>query len=278
MFASSAPTRLLGLLLLPCLATLTTTACRVPEAVIDTSKPITQRLLEGIKKGRGSFKLEEFDQLLKTHVKEKGRVDYQGLKKDRAQLKAYLRRLAEADLANLSRDQLLALLINAYNAYTLDLIIENYPVSSIKKLKKPWDTPFCEVGGDKITLNDLENKLLRPQETFGDPRIHFAINCASIGCPLLRAEAYTGERIDAQLEDSTRRSFTDSRYLKIEGDRVKVSKILDWFKDDFITKSGSRAKFIQPYAPAEARKILEARGDSALSFLGYDWNLNDIGK
>ena len=148
----------------------------------------------------------------------------------------------------------------------------------LKDIEKPWDTDICDLGGEKVSLNFIEHQLLRPQELFDDPRMHFAINCAAIGCPLLRPEAYTGERVKDQLADSTRLSLQNERYLKVEGDRVLLTKVTSWFEGDFVAKAGSLAKFAAPYAPEAARKILEEKGDAAISHLEYDWDLNDVAK
>ena len=245
---------------------------------IDTSKPLTALVQAGIKSGAGKFSHATFDGLVKAHVKPTGRVDYAALKGDHDTLKKYLKELAAAKVESLSRNELLAFLINAYNAYTLDLIVRHYPVASIQKTKDPWDTPFCKLGGEKITLNDIEHKYLRPKELFNDPRMHFAINCASIGCPLLLAEAYVGDRIDAQLDSSVRRCLENPSYLVAEGDGVKTSEILKWFNGDFTEKYGTLSKFLIPYAKDDVKKILESRGDAAISYLYYDWDLNDVAK
>ena len=248
----------------------------VPARAVDDSKPLTQAVQEGIREGKSAFSHATFDALLKRHVKKSGRVDYAGLAKDRAQLTAYLQQLASADISSLSRDHLLALLINAYNAYTLDLIVRNYPLESIKDLTKPWDTAFCEVGGESITLNNIEHNYLRPKELFDDPRMHFAINCASVGCPLLRAEAYDGSKIAAQLEDSTRTALRDPRYVQLKSGDVYLTKVLDWFKGDFVAKHGSLSKFLEQYVAEDVAAVLKARGDDAIQYLDYDWKLNDI--
>ena len=155
--------------------------------------------------------------------------------------------------------------------------MRNYPTDSIKKISKPWDTDFARVGGNTVSLNFLEHNLLRPRELFDDPRMHFAINCASIGCPLLRAGAYTGKGIDKQLDEAVRRCLNDARYAKVDGDKVRVTKVLEWFKGDFDSKYGSLAKFLLKYLPAEAKGVLEKRGEGAIAFFAYDWGLNDTG-
>ncbi len=253
--------------------TLMLSSC-VPARRVDLDDPLTGDVQKGIASGESTFSHAGFDALLRKHVRETGRVDYAGLVTDRETLSAYLRSLAGANIASLSRDELLAFLINAYNAYTLDVVTRNYPLESIKEID-PWATPFCEVGGYTVSLNDIEHKLLRPSELFDDPRMHFAINCASIGCPFLRPGAYDGENIDRQLEEAVSNCLTDSRYAKADGNGVAVSKILNWFKGDFTDKHGSLSGFMKPYVSPDIRSRLEKNGDGGVRFLDYDWNLND---
>ncbi|MCA8960763.1 MAG: DUF547 domain-containing protein [Planctomycetes bacterium] len=246
----------------------------VPSAAIEESRPLTKLVRAGVEQGKGTFSHDDFDAILRQYVRANGRVDYAGLAKDHGKLKAYLDRLATAKIAELRREEIFALLINAYNAYTLDLIVRNYPLKSIKDLDKPWDTPFCVVGGEKLTLNDIEHKFLRPKELFDDPRMHFAINCASVGCPPLRAGAYTGKELGKQLDQAVRAALDQERYLRVRDGRVELTKILSWFRDDFVKKYGSVSKFLIPRVGGEAKSILEARGDDALSYQDYDWGLN----
>ncbi|MFQ5505630.1 MAG: DUF547 domain-containing protein, partial [Planctomycetota bacterium] len=141
------------------------------------------------------------DALLKEHVRKNGRVDYRSLGREAKQLDAYLDSLDRAKLPDMGRDEVLALLINAYNACTLRLILDYLPLSSIRDIPADlrWDDRRWSMGGLTLSLTEIENEYLRAR--FREPRIHFAINCASIGCPPLRAEAYVGARIDAQLEE-----------------------------------------------------------------------------
>jgi hypothetical protein len=247
-----------------------------PARGVDAEDPLTRSVQKGLNQGQKTFSHDAFDALLQKHVRPSGRVDYAGLVKDKKELQAYLDQLAGADPASLSRPELLAFFINAYNAYTLKVIVDSYPVKSIRDLSSPWDTAFCKVGGSTVTLNHIEHMILRPKELFDDPRMHFAINCASIGCPLLRQGAYTGAGIDKQLDEAVRRAMKDERYLRVSSGGVEVTKILSWFKGDFTEKYGSLAKFLAPHIEeGEAKKILQDKGDSAIDFLGYDWNLND---
>jgi len=247
----------------------------VPAAKINEELPLTGAVQVGIANGSKTFDHSVFDDLLRKHAKADGRVDYVGIQKDHAQLKSYLSQLHSADLSSLSREELLALLINAYNAYTLDLIVRNYPIESIKRdLSAPWDTKFVEVGGVTVTLNDIEHTILRPVELFDDPRMHFAINCASIGCPPLRSSAYTGAGIERELDEAVRQTLAQPRYLEVVGDGVQVSEILDWFKGDFEKKYGSLRSFLTQHTTGRAREILAK--DGSIGFQEYDWNLNDL--
>ncbi|MCI0652815.1 MAG: DUF547 domain-containing protein [Planctomycetes bacterium] len=262
--------------MLPCALLCLIAACSVPAASVKKG-PLTDQVQAGIRSGTGTFEHSELDALLVSMVTAAGRVEYAKLKSERAKLQSYLARLDGADLSALSREHLLALLINAYNAYTIDLILEHYPLASIKDVPggTPWKLEFCKLGGNTVSLDFIEHNLLRPSELFGDPRIHFAVNCASIGCPLLRRGAYRGEEIDKQLDESIRNCMADPRYLSVSDRTVKVTKVLQWFAGDFKDKYGSVSKFLLPYVTGEAAAILEQEGDGALDYLDYDWSLND---
>lgn len=251
------------------------TACGAPRAILEEGHPLTLKVRGGLREGKGTFDHGSFDALLQKHVR-KGRVDYAGVKKDHEALKKYLGRLAAADLRALPRDELMALLINSYNAYTLDLIVRNYPIESIRKISDPWKQEICTVGGEKVSLDFIEHKLLRVKELFGDARIHFAVNCASVGCPPIQARAFTAKGLEAQLEQATRDCLASSQYVVVKDGKVHVNEILNWFKEDFVRAKGSVSKFLIPYVSAEARKILEEKGDAALGYLPYDWGLNDV--
>lgn len=250
-------------------------AC-VPARELDQDLAITALVQQGIQQGSEGFSHAALTELLRPSVRGDGRVDYSALRSSRAKLDDYLGDLAAVDLRRLSRDHLLALLINAYNASTLQLIVANLPLESIKDLDAPWTTPRCRLGGMTWTLDQIEHNLLRPAELFHEPRIHMAIHCASLGCPPLSREAYEGATIEAQLDAAARRCLTDPRYLRREGEVLYATQILNWFASDFTEKYGSLAAFLKPYAAPPVRELLEARGDKALSYVTYDWALNDV--
>jgi len=236
--------------------------------------------------------------LLKRHVVLQGggsasQLRYAGMAADRALLKAYLDTLSAvsaASFADFSKAQQMAFLINAYNAFTVELILTRYPkLASIRDLgsllQNPWKPKFIALLGTQMSLDGIEHETLRVRGRYDDPRIHFAVNCASIGCPMLREEAFVAERLDAQLEEQSRRFMSDrsrNRYNPASG-KLELSKIFDWYGDDF--KLGhmgiaSLAAFAARHAdllaetPAERDKL---RGLAVeVSFLDYDWKLNDV--
>jgi hypothetical protein len=237
-----------------------------------------------------------FGALLQAHVQwnaegSESTVDYAGLRRDRAALEAYLTELSAVMAAEFDRwsgAQRLAFLINAYNAYTLALIADAKPEpESIRDLgnwlRSPWKRRFFELLGEQRSLDDVEHGLIRGAAGFSEPRIHFAVNCASIGCPALRDEPFLAERIDAQLEDQTRRFLGDrSRNRYDPATRtLYLSKLFDWYGDDFALPfrgGSSRAEFLSGYAKAlgldrAAIEDLQA-GRPKIEFLDYDWRLN----
>lgn len=214
-------------------------------------------------------------------------VDYDGIAANREALQAYLDSLSavtQPEFNTFSRNEKLAFLINAYNAFTVELILlENQP-DSIRDIgnifSSPWDKAFFSLLGESRTLDELEHELIRGNPTLMDPRIHFAVNCASIGCPALRASAYTGVQLDAQLEDGTRQFLSDKQRNRYndERDALEVSKIFDWYEDDFEDAAGSLSHYLLQYSdtlgiPANRQKALDD-GDMEVQFLPYDWSLN----
>ncbi len=222
-----------------------------------------------------------FTAVLKRHVKDEN-VDYAGLKKDSGELNAYLDALAavpEAAFKKWEQKQQMAFLINLYNAATLKLVIDHYPVKSIKDIgnvvKGPWKQEVVRLFGKLETLDHIEHDLLRPK--YQDPRVHFAVNCASIGCPALRAEAFQAAKLDAQLDEQARAFLQDrtKNYLDPKNKTLHLSSIFDWFKEDFTTKSGTVEKFIAPYFNEADRQVIE-QGGLKIKSTDYDWKLNKL--
>ena len=243
-----------------------------------------------------------WDDLLKKHVTyvENGnasRVSYAGFAKDRAALKAVLddyQKVAKAEFAGWTKPQQEAFLINAYNAFTVEKILTRYPgIKSIRdfgNLFNPgvaWKDKFFTLFGQPAYLDFIEHETLRKEGVYDEPRVHVAVVCASIGCPMLRNEAFTADRLDAQLDDAMRRFMSDrtrNRYNPASG-KLEVSKIFDWYGKDF--EKGNKGftsvkQTFSRYADLLADKPDDraiVRGQKAdVTFLDYDWGLNDSGK
>ncbi len=219
----------------------------------------------------------DFDALLARYVDPVGvRWEaWNNTDEDRQALRSYIDRMAAVSPSALSDDARLAYWINLYNALTVDLVLGKYPVDSIKDLGgffgSPWKKDLVVVGGEKLTLNKIENDIIRPE--FGEPRIHFALNCAAVSCPPLRAEAYVGERLDAQLEEQTHAFLGDAgRNGFDEKGKLRLSKILDWYRDDF-ENGGSLLEWVRPYVPELAGR--DPADPVEIGFRGYEWDLNE---
>ncbi|MBT4915449.1 MAG: DUF547 domain-containing protein [Formosa sp.] len=205
-------------------------------------------------------------EILQKYVSDNGAVNYKYLKNNKSAFESYLKLLsASAPNEDCSVDIKKAYWINVYNAFTVQLIIENYPLKSIKDLRRPWDQSFIEIGGEKITLNTIEHKILRPM---GDPRIHFAIVCASQSCPKLLNHAYEPSTLEDQLKNVTTVFINDPLKNNINKSSVKISKIFKWFKTDFPKREAFIA-FLNSYSNI---KIL-AQAD--VDYLNYNWGLNE---
>lgn len=242
---------------------------------------------EAMAHGAGAFDHSKFDAILRRDAKpENHEFDYAELKSHEADLDAYLDQIANADLRQLSRDQLMALLINAYNAYTVKTILNTMTadrpqgVASIRDIPDVFDSRTHLVGKFPLSLNNIEHNLLRPY--FKDPRVHFAVNCASVSCPPLANSAYTGEQLDAQLDAAARRTLQSPDYVRVEGDRLLLTKLLDWYGSDFITPgyrgaTGSLTEFVQRYAGDPVKQAIAAhQGKLSTAFMDYNWSLNRV--
>ncbi|PKO86691.1 MAG: DUF547 domain-containing protein [Betaproteobacteria bacterium HGW-Betaproteobacteria-12] len=239
----------------------------------------------------------DWQTLLLRHVKVaadgySSRVDYRGMAADQAQLRRYLASLSavpETDYRQWSKDQRLAFLINGYNAWTIELLLGHYPkVQSIKDIgsvfQSPWKKKFIPLFGQERSLDDIEHGLIRAPGAFAEPRIHAAVVCASIGCPMLRPEAFTAGKLTAQLEDGMRRFMADARRNRFNGatGKLQVSKIFDWYGEDFAqghqgfdSLQTTFARYAAQLASAPAEQERIRRGDYRIEFLDYDWRLND---
>lgn len=218
-----------------------------------------------------------WDELVRAHVRASGEVDYRGFIREKDKLESYLEQLSKnaPDRNSWTEAEQLAYWINAYNAFTVKLIVDNYPVESIRdlgpKLKIPlikdvWHYEFFEINGEPSSLDEIEHSILRKE--FEEPRIHFAINCASVSCPPLYNRAFVPEKLEEQLEFVTRRFINDPSRNKISRDQVEISSIFSWFKGDF-TKKGTLIDFLNQYSQIPISR------NARVSHLDYDWSLNE---
>jgi hypothetical protein len=230
----------------------------------------------GDESGGATFDHSRFDTLLAGHVDADGFVDYAGLTTEVAELDAYIASLADAPLEELGRDERLALLINAYNAFTLRLILDHYPLASIKDIPaaRRWEDARWRLGGQAHSLDQIEHRLIRPN--FREPRIHFALVCAAVGCPPLRAEAYSGARLEEQLDEQARYTHAHDRWLRYRprGATIELTSLYDWYRGDFEQVAGSILAYAARYDERLARDLAEGH-QPRVRFLDYDWSLNE---
>ena len=220
---------------------------------------------------------ERWDSLLKEHVSAAGWVDYVGFQKDSVRLNSYLNLLSRnhPNEKHWSKNERMAYWINAYNAFTVKIVADHYPVSSIKDIKNGipfvntvWDIKFISIEGEEYDLNNIEHGILRPK--FGEPRIHFAVNCASYSCPPLANFAFEAEILDRQLDQLAKKFVNDPLRNQITStSQAKLSKIFSWFKGDF-TKDQNLIEFINQYAETKLNN------DADIDYLEYNWAVNSI--
>jgi len=223
-----------------------------------------------------------WDRLLQAHVDPRGLVDYYGFAQN-SRFEEYLQRLARTDPATLPRTEQLALWINAYNAYTIELINRHGERRSIRNINRtlglfarsgPWSQRMATVGGRTYTLDEIEHEIIRPQ--FEEPRIHFTLVCAAIGCATLRREAYTGARLDAQLDDQARgflrRSPAKNR-VDVQARRVYLSPIFRWYREDFGRDDAEVGRYLARFHDGAERELLLG-GAFRIAYTPYDWTLN----
>ena len=218
-----------------------------------------------------------YAELLSKHTRD-GLVDYASFKTEHPKLKEYIEYLAGINPDKLSRDDAFAYYINLYNAATIDLVLENYPgIDSIKDIGgffgKPWKIEFITLKGKKVHLDHVEHEILRP--TYKDPRIHFAVNCASLGCPPLHTEPFEGETLNATLDELTIQNMADPAHTRLEGDDLYVSKVFDWFGEDWGGKE-DKVAFVHKYSSRKQAAEIDQLGSSLnLKYSEWDWTLND---
>jgi hypothetical protein len=251
--------------------------------------------------GSTGFHYDDFAQVLENHVNIRGEVNYKALKSDRGQLDAFLRRidgLGVRDFRKWPENERLVFWINTYNALTLRLIIDHYPIkprgglkaltfpkNSIRQIPGIWEEPKYQVMGQALSLDEIEHRVLRVR--FNDARIHMTIVCASVGCPYLRAEPFTVEKLDEQVNEQASRFFGDPEKFQVDhrGETIRISPIFKWFSEDFSKYMGKAAPGAKPSGKKKSiiwftsiyRKDVHFPEHSGykLEFLDYDWSLND---
>ncbi len=245
-------------------------------SIIGRPPPATLREAYQSDPGGATVDHARFDSLLRAHVTEGGWVDYRGLSREIGELDGYLEQLALVPFDELGRDEKLALLINAYNAFTLKLILEHYPIDSIKSIPDElrWDAVRWRVGTHLWSLNQIEHEQIRPN--FREPRVHFALVCAAVGCAPLRAEAYTAKRLEEQLNDQTRFVHSHARWFQRQGaDVVGLTSLYKWYAGDFEQVAGSVWSFAARYI--EGMDEIANR-EPTIYWLDHDWVLNAVEK
>ncbi|MCF8243807.1 MAG: DUF547 domain-containing protein [Saprospiraceae bacterium] len=242
-----------------------TAAVEKPATAKTDPKPIAEQPKQQPVEVAAPPSHDAWDKLLQQYVTADGKVNYDGLKKDKTKLDAYLKTLeANPPQDDWSRAEKMAFWINAYNANTVKLIVDNYPVASITKLDggKPWDVKRVKIGSKTYSLDNIENAILRPQ--FKDARIHFAVNCAAQSCPPLLNRAWTAANLESNFEKQAKAFINNSKFNKISAKSVQLSKIFEWYAADF----GNLIDFLNKYATTKI-------GNGAkVGYLEYDWGLN----
>ena len=220
---------------------------------------------------QGSYAINHssFSKVLAKYVANNGNVNYKAMSSNKSDLDNYLKFLqANPPKENWSKNEKMAYWINAYNAFTIDLILQYYPLKSIMEINngKPWDLNFITIGNVKYSLNHIEHEILR--KDFNDPRIHFAVNCASVSCPKLLNVAYEASTLSQQLDASSKNFITNEQKNRLTPGAIDVSKIFDWFADDFKTYGGV-IPFINKYSSVKVSP------DAKVKYKEYNWNLNE---
>ena len=229
-----------------------------------------------------------YDKLLKRHVYwtnegHASQVDYAGLKKDKAHLDLYietLKSVTKAQFNEFSKDEQLSFLINTYNAYTLSWVIEKHTtINTIKNLgtlfRSPWKNKRFQIFGERVSLDYIEHDLIRERGKYDDARIHMAVNCAAVGCPALRPEAFIPSNLSKQLSDNTTRFITDPSRNIFTPEVFSLSKIFKWYRSDFELGSKSVIDWLRVHHPTLEREILKSKEkEIKIKYLDYDWSLN----
>ena len=226
------------------------------------------------------FNHSAFDELLQTHVDDDGWIDYEGFAQDSEQLGRYITSIAEANFDDLSRDGKLTFLINAYNAFTIQLILDHWDGGKLESIKdipssERWLAERWNIAGNIYSLEQIEHEEIRPK--FIEPRIHFALVCAAVGCPPLRNEAFTATDLEQQLEEQTQYVHSHDTWLRYDSDSntAHLTALYDWYGNDFVQVAGSVLEYVAQYSEPLQDALRQDQSPST-EFLDYDWSLNSI--
>jgi hypothetical protein len=208
----------------------------------------------------------KWTEILQLYVAENGDVNYKKMQKNRDTFKVYLNDLASnPPKDSWSNSEIKAYWINAYNAFTVQLVLDNYPIKSIKDISEPWGQMFFKIGGKSMSLNTIEHEILRPM---GDPRIHFAIVCASESCPKLLNYAYESETLNDQLDQAAKEFINDASKNSLTASEITISKIFKWFKSDF-PKGDAFISYLNSYS------VVKLFPETKINYQNYNWSLNE---
>lgn len=250
---------------------------RIQRAVVSLFGPPQVEMKEQYSEKPAGPKVDHsvLDQLLRSHVDADGWINYENLSQSEAELQSYLDEIADAPFDELGRDEKLVLLVNGYNAATLKLILEHLPIDSIMDIPESerWDAERWVIGGNRFSLNQIEHEQIRPN--FVEPRIHFALVCAAVGCPPLRNEAYSAEKLETHLSQQTRYVHDHETWFQFDanGGELALTKLYKWYSGDFVQTSGSVEQFAAQYSP-DLKSFLKSGRTPQKSWLPYDWSLN----
>ncbi|WP_040280228.1 DUF547 domain-containing protein [Psychroserpens damuponensis] len=237
-----------------------------PDATLDTNSNINDDVQTDYVTLNPILNHKPWDDLLKKYVANNGDVDYKGFKNDSQKLNDYINYLSsKVPAKNWSINEQLAYFINVYNANTIKLIIDNYPTKSIKDIKNPWGKNRLKIGDKDYSLADIENGILRKMN---EPRIHFAINCASFSCPKLLNTAYTADNVQDLMERATKEFINNTEKNNLSANNPKLSEIFKWYKGDF-KDNGSVIDYINQYA------TIKISANAKVNYIDYNWNLNE---
>ena len=251
-----------------------TTASGVDTASITEDEAATEDNQQPSADERSEMK-QAYNRFLQTYVKPTNGINLVAYadvtEADAMAIKGYIEGLANTEITDFTDSEKMAYWFNLYNAVTLDLILDNYPVDSIKDIEDPWSRKLVNVRGATMSLDEIEHETLR--ENYDEPRIHFAVNCASIGCPNLKQTVWEAETLEADLNQAAKDYIASSRGIMVKGEKLQASSIFDWYEEDFGTNDEEVLTYLSQFAEGEKKSAMQNANE--ISDYQYDWSLND---